>query len=64
MKTNSFSPARIWCFAPGDAIWVVGDPDYFDKPQKRTGVMISKLGASKAISVGAYAYALSRLDEN
>ena len=31
-------------------------------PQKRIGVTISKLGASKAISVGAYAFALSRLD--
>ncbi len=31
-------------------------------PQKRTGVMISKLGASRAISVGAYAFALSQLD--
>ena len=31
-------------------------------PQKRIGVMISKLGASRAISVGAYAFALSALD--
>ncbi len=31
-------------------------------PQKRIGVMISKLGASKAISVGAYAFALRQLD--
>jgi len=33
-------------------------------PQKRIGVMISKLGASRAISVGAYAFALSMLDKN
>ena len=33
-------------------------------PQKRVGVMISKLGASRAISVGAYAFALSQLDAN
>ena len=33
-------------------------------PQKRIGVTISKLGASKAISVGAYAFALSMLDKN
>ena len=32
-------------------------------PQKRIGVMISKLGASKAISVGAYMFALNQLDE-
>ena len=31
-------------------------------PQKRIGVMISRLGANKAISVGAYAFALSQLD--
>ena len=31
-------------------------------PQKRIGVTISKLGASRAISVGAYAFALSMLD--
>lgn len=31
-------------------------------PMKRTGVMISKLGASKAISIGAYTFALSQID--
>lgn len=31
-------------------------------PQKRIGVMISRLGANKAISVGAYTFALSQLD--
>ncbi|MDE7349784.1 MAG: ROK family protein [Muribaculaceae bacterium] len=30
---------------------------------KRIGVMLSKLGASKAISVGAYSFALSKIDE-
>lgn len=33
-------------------------------PQKRIGVTVSKLGASRAISVGAYAFALSMLDKN
>ena len=32
-------------------------------PQKRIGVMISKIGASKAISLGAYAYALNEVDK-
>lgn len=32
-------------------------------PLKATGVAITKLGASKAISIGAYSYALSMLDE-
>lgn len=31
-------------------------------PMKRTGVILSKLGASKAISIGAYTFALSQLD--
>lgn len=31
-------------------------------PQKRIGVALSKMGASKAISVGAYTFALSQLD--
>lgn len=31
-------------------------------PQKRIGVAISKLGASKAISMGAYIFALNQLD--
>ncbi|MCM1036320.1 MAG: ROK family protein [Bacteroides sp.] len=31
---------------------------------KRIGVMISKLGASRAISAGAYAFALSKIDQN
>lgn len=32
-------------------------------PMKRIGVAVSKLGASKAISVGAYTFALSELDK-
>jgi len=29
---------------------------------KRTGVTVSRIGASKAISIGAYNYALTQLD--
>ncbi|MEG1886324.1 MAG: ROK family protein [Alistipes sp.] len=54
-------------FAKGDqrALQVYGTDRFvaYD-PQKRIGVMISKMGASNAISVGAYAYALHRLDLN
>ena len=32
-------------------------------PQKRIGVCISRMGASKAISTGAYLFALGQLDE-
>ena len=31
-------------------------------PMKRTGVAVSRIGASKAISIGAYNYALTQLD--
>ncbi len=31
-------------------------------PEKRIGVIISRIGASKAISLGAYAYALAQID--
>lgn len=31
-------------------------------PMKRTGVAVSKIGASKAISIGAYTFALSQID--
>ena len=33
-------------------------------PHKRIGVMVSRIGASRAISLGAYAYALNRIDES
>jgi glucokinase len=33
-------------------------------PFKKTGVGISRLGTSRAVSVGAYAFALSRLEKN
>ena len=32
-------------------------------PERRIGIAISKLGASRAISLGAYAFALSKIDE-
>lgn len=52
-------------FAHGEAreLKVYGsDKTVIYDPMKRTGVCISKLGASKAISIGAYTYALSQLD--
>ena len=33
-------------------------------PMKRTGISISKIGASKAISIGAYNYALAQIDKD
>lgn len=54
------------------AKFVVGDPRTIEvygskhtvtyDPMKRTGIVVSRLGAPKAISIGAYAYALSELD--
>lgn len=57
--------AEFAAFAKGDKrpLNVYGTDRTVDyDPQKRIGVMISKLGASRAISVGAYAFALSQLD--
>ncbi len=54
------------------AKFVVGDPHPIQvygteetavyDPMKRTGLIVSKLGASKAISIGAYVYALNSID--
>lgn len=54
------------------AKFVIGDPKSIRVPgtekeviydsMKRTGIIVSKLGAPKAISAGAYSYALSYLD--
>lgn len=52
-------------FAKGEArkIKIYGsDEEVTYDPQKRIGVAISKMGASKAISVGAYTFALDQLD--
>lgn len=50
--------ARQTIMIPGTDIPVVYDP------MKRIGVVFSEIGASKAISAGAYAFALSQLDSN
>ncbi len=53
-------------FAKGDArnIKIYGsDEEVIYDPQKRIGVAISKMGASKAIAMGAYAFALNELDK-
>lgn len=53
-------------FARGDQrkIKIYGSEEEVDyDPQKRIGVAISKMGASKAISVGAYTFALDQLDK-
>ena len=57
--------AEFAAFAKGSAreLKVYGsDRTVTYDPQKRIGVMISKIGASKAISVGAYDFALAQLD--
>jgi predicted NBD/HSP70 family sugar kinase len=54
-------------FAHGDnrRIKIYGTDEFINyDPKKRIGVCISKLGASQAISVGAYAFALSQIDAN
>lgn len=64
---NLDNEAEFAQFAAGDArqLKVYGSSDKYVTydPQKRIGVMISHLGASAAISIGAYAFALNQLDE-
>ncbi len=54
-------------FAKGDAkeikVYGTNETVVYD-PQKRIGITRSKIGASKAISLGAYAFALTELDKN
>ena len=62
---NLDSKSEFAAFAKGSArkLKVYGsDKTVTYDPQKRIGVMISKIGASKAISVGAYDFALAQLD--
>jgi transcriptional regulator/sugar kinase len=63
---NLDDDAEFAAFAKGDAreIKIYGSEEtvVYD-PQKRIGIMRSKIGASAAISLGAYAFALSKLDE-
>lgn len=60
-------PEQFAVFAKGNSRKIaVRGTDIFVEydDMKRIGVVISKLGASKAISAGAYAYALSKIDGN
>lgn len=61
---NLDDPAEFEAFARGEKrmLKVYGSDKYVTyDPQKRIGVTISKLGASKAISLGAYAFALNQI---
>lgn len=57
-------PKEFEKFAKGD-VRTLKIPGYEDTvvydPMKRIGVAISKMGASKAISIGAYAFVQSQL---
>lgn len=60
------NPKEFEQFAKGDAreITVYGsDKKVIYDPMKRIGVTYSKIGASKAISLGAYTFALNELDK-
>ena len=62
---NLDDEAEFAAFARGEAreLKVYGtDKTVTYDPQKRIGVCIDSLGTSKAISVGAYDFALSELD--
>ncbi len=59
------NPDEFDLFAKGDSqeikVWGSEKTVIYD-PMKRIGVTISTIGASKAISMGAYAYALNQID--
>lgn len=62
---NLDDEAEFATFVVGDSreISIPGsDRKVIYDPMKRTGITVSKIGASKAISIGAYNYALSQLD--
>ncbi len=63
---NLEDEAEFAQFAKGEVqkVKVYGEERYVDyDSRKRIGIAISKLGASKAVSVGAYAFALNELDK-
>ena len=63
---NLEDDAEFAQFAQGEVkrVKVYGEERFVDyDSRKRIGIAISKLGASKAVSVGAYAFALSELDK-
>ena len=63
---NLEDEAEFAQFAQGEVkkVKVYGEERYVNyDSRKRIGIAISKLGASKAVSVGAYAFALSELDK-
>ncbi|MBQ1866424.1 MAG: ROK family protein [Bacteroidales bacterium] len=63
---NLDDPEEFAAFAKGQArslkVWGTDKTVVYD-PMKRIGVMRSKIGASEAISLGAYLFALSELDK-
>ena len=68
MKVYDLDDAtQFAAFAQGDSrrIKVYGsDREIVYDPQKRIGVMTSHIGASRAISLGAYAFALNSIDRD
>ena len=63
---NLDNPEEFADFAKGEAkeLKVYGsNRTVIYDPQKRIGVMTSEIGASKAIAIGAYTFALNQLDQ-
>jgi hypothetical protein len=60
------NPEEFKQFAKGEVkkIKVYGEERHVDyDSKKRVGVTISQMGASKAVSLGAYTFAISELDK-
>ena len=59
-------PAQLRQFTEGQSMQIAipgTDKKIMYQPERKTGVMVSRLGTSKAIALGAYAFALHQLDK-
>ena len=69
LETNAFNledPQQLFSFLQPTAVEIqvpFSEKKALYDPRKKVGLGISRLGTSKAVSVGAYAFALSELDK-
>jgi len=70
MEINAFNiedPAQSLSFYSSSSIGIpvpMSEKSVIYDPVKKTGAGITRLGTSEAVSIGAYAFALARLDKN
>jgi glucokinase len=70
MEINAFNiedPVQSLSFYSSSSIGIrvpMSEKNVIYDPVKKTGAGITRLGTSEAVSIGAYAFALARLDKN